>query len=148
MSQTTPVKPKILIFEDDRDLVAQWTACFNKHNYDVINAVNIIQAEFYCKQYQFELIIVDMFIVDDKSGELSNQGGISFLHYLKQPILRDFPEYYQKVPKIGVTGAKVVHQFDMLDLAREYGCNVTLRKPFLPEKLLNIALELIQAHNS
>lgn len=132
----------VLIFEDDIDLVQQWTRAFKEKNIFIHHASNIQSVEELCKLHQYDAVVCDIFI-KDKYDKLIPEGGIKLLNYLRTPILAALPDWCSSVPKIAVTGASSVNGFNVVALVKDMGCNTVMQKPFEPDELVDKVLEYL-----
>ena len=143
MSSISEVKCAVLIFEDDLDLASQWKDEFDRREILAEHANSISLAKAFCNRQRFDLVITDIFL-KDMSGRILPEGGITLLQYMRQPELRQFPAWCADIPKIGITGAPVFNEHDVLKLAEDFGCSFTARKPFTPDYLVDLAIEIIE----
>lgn len=137
----------ILIFEDDYDLAQQWSLALEAEGHAVDIATNMEIAEALCKKRNYDLAIIDLFIVDE-DGNFDSQGGITLMQYMRQPALKGFHEHYRLIPKVAVSGSRVVNHFDMLRVAEDSGCNITLRKPFGNSELVDEVNQLLRQRDA
>jgi len=135
------MKPRsILIFEDDLDLVLQWKKILIAHSYKIDHSMNYAESLHLCKENQYDLIICDIFIVE-QTGNLSGFGGISLLQSLRLREREGF-NWSKNVPIIIVSGSynaeKILYKYK-----EKFNAHTILPKPFLPQYLLNKVSEIL-----
>lgn len=143
MSQS---KRSVLIFEDDIDLLIQWQSAFQVAKFDVLHACDVDQAIKLCQEHAFDVIVCDMFMVDE-FGKVKEQGGISFLHRLTQFGDPKLATNYETVPRIAVTGCTDLIAMTLKQVTFGMGCTSFLRKPFTPQELVRDAIKAIKNKN-
>ncbi len=131
---------RVLIVEDDFDLAKQWSNYLDSFGYSCDLAGSRAEAELLCQTKQYDAFIVDMFF-KDADGNLSGDGGLTFITHLRLPSLADTPRWGERVPIITVSGSDGI--VDALGHARNAGADRTFKKPVAPETLLNALYELI-----
>jgi len=141
---------KVLIFEDDQDLVNQWIKTFKQNGLIVEHAMNVEEAIEHCNQTQFDAIVLDICITDN-NGELVNRGGFTLLSSLRNTGMKKTPPWAATVPVLVVTGYNSIEKmgFDPLFSAKALGgqhITETYRKPFKPEALYQELIALINKH--
>ncbi len=140
---TEPLPHRVLILEDDLDLVQQWRAAINALGIVAETASRRVDAELACASTRYDLVIIDIFIRSPE-GELTGDGGFTFIAHLRSPALAQTPEWGRTVPIIAVSGSERMHGFDALDHARHMGATVALRKPISPHELAQLVKQHIE----
>ncbi len=138
-------KRSVLIFEDDLDLAMQWAQTFRDKGLIVHHAITVDEAVTYCNQFQFDIIVMDIFLADDE-GNLLPRGGLTLMSYLRNTSLNKIPAWGVTVPVIVVTAASANYGFDPFLNTKAVGGSLgveVLRKPFLPEFLYSKIQSLI-----
>lgn len=143
MSDQNKSNRYVLVFEDDIDLALQWVKVFKDQGMVVEHATTVDEAIIYCKQKEFDAVVLDIFVLDS-DGNFVPRAGFTLLSYLRSRALGKIPEWGLKVPVLAVTGAKSVMGYDALIYAESMGATSTLRKPFKPDVLYSKILELIE----
>ena len=136
------LRPSVLIFEDDADLVSQWFEVLKANDLVPEHAPTLSAAEELCRMKQFDVIVSDIFIRGAHKNFVP-EGGISFIHHLRAPASANLPEWCRQVPIIAVTGANIVNQFDVFKTLKPLKKVTFLRKPFTPDELVAQVLEVL-----
>ncbi|WP_010178194.1 response regulator [Aquimarina agarilytica] len=139
-------KKHVLIFEDDIDLASQWVRKFKKEGMVPCHAINIDEAVSYCNQMEFDAVVLDIFLVDEK-GNFLPQGGLTLISYLRNSSLGKVPEWGKEVPVVIVTGAIVSGGFDPVSNIKSLGGSYkvdSLNKPFTPDELFETIEKVIK----
>jgi len=126
--------PKILVVDDDRELVDSTKAILETQNYDVITGYSGDQCIAIFKKHKPDLILLDVMMDTDLDG-------YNTLHYIKK--------YYKNknVPIIIMTGISDVLGVNLRDGVDDKGLftNVTyLEKPVEPEDLLEEVKKILE----
>lgn len=124
----------VLILEDDLDLAKQWQRALESEGMHVSVASAVDSAVFYCKDRQFDIIIVDLFL-RRPNDSIIPYGGLTLIGYLRSR-LKGLPEWGRSVPIIAVSGAVKQNGYDALLSAEMQGANSSLRKPFRVKDLV------------
>lgn len=133
----------VLIFEDDIDLCRQWTSALGEAGHRATVAGSGSEAVAWCLEEDFDLMIVDMYLVGP-DGAHSADGGLKLIGRLRNGLVSDLDDRYRTVPIIAVTASPAFNGFDVLALARRSGANKVLRKPFSADQLIGEAEALMQ----
>ncbi len=136
----TESKKRVLIVEDDFDLAHQWADYLSAFGIVCDLAFNRAEAAVFCGEREYDALIVDMFFKDEQ-GNLSGDGGLTFITHLRLPSLANTPRWGERVPIISVTGSDGI--VDALGHARNAGADRTFQKPFDPALLVEAFAELL-----
>ena len=109
---------KLLIVEDDAQMLAFLASLFELEGYSVLRASNGREAQALCHETLPDLVITDLVMPE--------QEGLETIH----AICRNWPH----LPVIAISGAL---GGAYLDLAKKLGADTILRKPFEPHVMLN-----------
>jgi len=111
---------RILVIDDEQ--LARFTIreILEAAGHEVVEAKNGAQGLAFQKAQPCDLVITDI-IMPEKEG-------IETIIEMR----RDFP----KLPIIGISGGGRTRNMDFLKIAKQYGANVVLAKPFSEEDLL------------
>lgn len=131
---------RILIVEDDFELAREWTEVLEATHYDCDIAANTTEADTACRNVQYDAVIVDMFF-KDRNGNVSSEGGLTFITRLRLPTLADTPRWGERVPIIAVTGSSGI--VDARTHARNAGADRSFQKPIDPFILIDALTELV-----
>lgn len=121
--------PKVLILEDNSQLIETWREAFAQHHLDVLHARTLREAELICEQYFIEIAILDIF-VEDEQGYESPDGGLVLLTRLS----------HQSTPsaallKIVITALEL-QPVDIEHITHQLGVDYILQKPIDVSSLL------------
>lgn len=119
-------KPRILLVEDDPDMVSAVRLRLEANNYDLLVAQDGLQGLNKARTEKPDLIILDIM--------LSKLDGLAVCRMLK------FDERYKKIPIIILT-AKA--QKSDIQRGKEVGADAYITKPFKCEELLSKMQELL-----
>jgi len=141
---------RVLIMEDDRDLIGQWEQAFSDAGITAIKAGNRSEAEAILNSEHFDALVTDIFVTS--AGRIdAGQGGILLIGHVRNPNLGLTPEWARSMPIVAVTAtpaatmpyASEAPTFDPLEFTASK-VDETLRKPFPPEQLVALVVELIE----
>jgi CheY-like chemotaxis protein len=135
---------RILILEDDQNLALDWSEAFSGRGWNASIARNATQAKLAVEHELFDLIVSDMYIVED--GEIVPDGGVTFISMLRTPRQKSDPHHWMsKVPILVVSGS--VDQrpggFSLRDIAIGIGATQALAKPVDPDTIADVAETLL-----
>jgi DNA-binding response OmpR family regulator len=139
---------QILLFEDDIDLVMQWTAAFKEKNIKVVHSSSVDGIIEACKQVRYDAIVSDLFIREGMSD--NQQGGVILLHQLEasRNSRMGCLSYNATVPRIVVTGCSGLVAHTLKKLTDRLNSRLFLTKPFTPELLVDRVIQQIEEfHN-
>ena len=108
---------KILIVDDDPQVRCFLAKLLEIEGYDVIQACNGKEAQAYCRETSFELMITDLVMPE--------QEGLETIHAIRQ--------HWPRFPVIAISGA---FGGSYLELAKRLGADAVFRKPFEPDGIL------------
>lgn len=113
---------KILVIEDDA--LTRLTLCniFGRMNYATIEASNGIAGMQMFRQEKPDIVVTDLLMPDKEGLETITE-------------IRALDPY---VKIIAMSGGGSTHNLDFLQLARKFGANYTLSKPFRPTDILEL----------
>jgi DNA-binding NtrC family response regulator len=120
---------KILVIDDDPHCVALLKIAFERAGHTVISATDGMSGlKKACGEF-FDLIITDVLMPE--------KDGLEFMIELK----RHKPD----VKVIAVSGGGILHAEDCLKMAKVFGAQHVMQKPFDINRMLQVAQELISA---
>ena len=130
----------ILILEDEIALSSYWQDILESHGHQVICCPSVTQAIEQASTKKFDLIIADMLIKNQKSGQFEKQGGLTLI---AQKDIGKIP----RVPILAVSGYKPKKTFSIspLQSAANMGADLTLYKPIRSETLLQAINTLLNS---
>jgi len=120
---------KILVIDDDPECVALLQIAFEQAGYTVFSATDGMSGLKKACNDPFDLIITDVLMPE--------KDGLEFMIELK----RHKPD----VKVIAVSGGGVLHAEDCLKMAKVFGAQQVMQKPFDINRMLQVAQELISA---
>ena len=115
---------RILIVEDDSDLLEIWEEVLEEKGYVVLSARLVSEALRQIRTFDPDLILLDL--------NLPRVDGTAFLKLARQYLPKDTP-----VPPVVVMGAVCEH--DIVEYVQQLGAADYLVKPFDTQRLLEIA---------
>ena len=119
---------RILVLDDENEILEMITKMLNEEGYDVITAVNGIEGlKLLNRESNIDLVISDI-IMPEKEG-------IETMREIK----RDFP--YIKI--LAISGGGGGGAQDYLNLAKGLGADLALKKPFVKQELLDAVHKLL-----
>lgn len=146
------MKYKVLIMEDDRDLLSQWVLAFSGVGVEATSSTSRSEAEDRLNAERFDALVTDIFV---ESGGVvtSGEGGLLLIGHVRNPGLGFTPEWARKIPIVAVTAtqaSKVTHAqtsptFDPLNFASGGGADSVMRKPFEPQELVTLVISMIES---
>ena len=123
---------KILIVDDDMDLVRAVTAILTKNDYEVISAPNSVSGFELAKKEAPDLIIID--IIMDTFSE-----GFNFINQLiKEPDTKN-------IPRVILSTLGIQQQMDMV-YPEELGTLEIMKKPVSADTLVDVVKSAIRSH--
>lgn len=146
---------RVLIMEDDRDLLNQWAVAFEGVGVEVAKSASRSEAEAFLNAEQFDALVTDIFV--ESGGSVSSgEGGLLLIGHVRNPGLGFTPNWAKTMPIIAVTAtpaSKVTHAqtsptFDPLNFASGGGATSTMRKPFEPQELVTLTILLIESQQA
>jgi CheY-like chemotaxis protein len=124
-------KKKILVVDDEEDIVRGLRARLRGNGYDVVSAPDPIQGISMVRKEKPDLIILDI--------RMPAGGGFSFADRLK------LFTYDRTIPIIILTGSsETAHELK----AKELGIRYYMKKPYDPKKLLDMVGKALKAGSS
>jgi two-component system chemotaxis response regulator CheY len=123
----TPRAQRLLVIEDDPDLLAVMVRVLTRAGYDVEGAASGTKGLAFAEASQLSLVLTDII--------MSDMDGIEVLLALR----KRRPD----VPVVAVSGGGKLPGAEFLDLASRLGAAATLCKPFSPEELLAIVQQTL-----
>lgn len=126
MPDDTTAKTKVLVIEDDT--LTRVTLCriFDKMGYATSEACNGMMGMKLFRQEKPQIIVTDL-LMPDKEG----------LETISEIRAAD-----GDVKIIAMSGGGSTQNFGFLELARKFGADFTLQKPFRPDDILNLMEKL------
>lgn len=118
---------KILIVDDDEQIIRAIKKILTRNNYDTDTAENGQVALDKLAQNNFDLIITDIIMPQKEGIEL----------------IRDLRKNYPDLPVIAMSGGGRVEPENYLDVAQKLGADCMLKKPFSTEELLNLLRDVL-----
>ena len=126
--QEKKLMARILIIDDDAQLLAMLRQVFEREGYEVVEAPDGKEGLRRYRENPTELIITDLIMPENE--------GIETIMELR----RDFPD----VKIIAMSGGGINNPGTYLDLAKKLGAQYTFAKPFEREELLYAVRELLK----
>jgi DNA-binding response OmpR family regulator len=111
---------KILIVDDDEDLLVSMKSLFKKNGFDIAVTLSCAEGLGILKSFHPDLIFLDMLVGDEDGREMCKQ-------------IKDQAEY-KHIPIVFISA-----DHEALKLYREYGANSFVKKPLKFSTLLGIA---------
>ena len=117
---------RILLVDDEANLRKALKRVLEMEGFEVIEAIDGKEAIMAFKKNTIDLMITDIIMPD--------QEGLEIIAELKRK--------YKDLKIIAMSGGGKMGPSNYLEMAKKFGANLTLAKPFPPEKLLE-AIKLI-----
>jgi CheY-like chemotaxis protein len=136
---------KLLILEDDQELALDWSETFTRNKWAVRIAYDASEARAAVTEEKFDLVISDMYIVQD--GQIVPDGGVTLLGLLRTPRTKGDPGYWMNIVPVLVISGSVENtpgRFSMYHIAESMGATRILGKPVLPDIIYKVAMEMTE----
>lgn len=120
---------KILIVDDDPLFRTMINDMLASENYAVLEASNGNEAlDVIIKDPEFDLVILDI-VMPEKEG---------------LETIREIKKDFSNLKILAISGGGRNSTLNYLELAKGFGANLTLKKPFLRKELLDLVYELLK----
>ena len=121
--------PRVLVADDDEMVTSLFSQSFKNHGYEVVTVGTSEDAIAQFREAPFDLVITDIFMPEE--------GGLE--------VIRKLAKEDPRPGIIAVSGFDIREGVDILELARNYGADLTLEKPVSMAELLDAAAKLLEA---
>lgn len=119
---------QILVIDDDEQIRELIRHSLERAGYTVRDASNGEAGLKLCRQVEFDLVIIDIFMPEKE--------GLETIREMK----RDYP----KCKIIAISGGGSMGELSYLSLAKNFGATRSLAKPFLQGEVLKAVQEVLQ----
>ena len=127
MDNMTHAQPKILVVDDASEIRAFATECLALNNYAVTTAADGEEAMKLAKSFQFDVVLVDIF--------MPHKDGIE--------VVREMSEASPHSKVIAMTSEMKGGPTDYLGVAEALGAVASIAKPFMPDALLDLIADVV-----
>ncbi len=121
--------PRVLVADDDEMVTSLFSQSFKNHGYEVVTVGTSEDAIAQFREAPFDLVITDIFMPEE--------GGLE--------VIRKLAKEDPRPGIIAVSGWDIREGVDVLELAKNYGADLTLEKPVSLAELLDAAAKLLES---
>jgi DNA-binding response OmpR family regulator len=122
----TPIKPTILIVDDEIEIIEIMTQTFRKKNYHILSAQTVSEATQQIQTHSIDVILLDI--------GLQHESGLDVLTAITDP----------KPEVIVISGYQ---DTNTIEQAKKLGANHYFIKPFLPRELRTFVNKVLETRN-